>query len=86
MKKTMKASEFKAKCLQVMDEVAETGEGVMITKNGKPVAELVPAKHFEKPLFGSLRGWITVTGDIISPIDEEWDAEKGILLREDEGV
>ena len=84
MKKTMKASEFKAKCLQVMDEVAETGEGVLITKNGKPVAELVPAKHTDKPLFGALKGSITYMGDIVSPIDEEWDAEAGILLREAE--
>jgi prevent-host-death family protein len=84
MKKTMKASEFKAKCLQVMDEVAETGEGVVITKNGKPVAELVPAKRFDKPLFGALKGSITYMGDIISPIDEKWDAEEGILLREDD--
>ena len=84
MKKTMKASEFKAKCLQVMDEVAETGESVLITKNGNPVAELVPARHLDKPLFGALKGWITITGDIVSPIGEEWDAEKGILLREDD--
>ena len=36
--RTIKASEFKAKCLKIMDEVAETGETVLITKNGVPVA------------------------------------------------
>ncbi len=40
--KTIKASEFKATCLQLMDEVAKTGESVVITKNGKPVSLLVP--------------------------------------------
>ena len=39
---TIKASEFKAKCLALMDEVARTGKPVVVTKNGKPVAELRP--------------------------------------------
>ena len=38
--RTMKASEFKAKCLRLMDEVAEDGGEIVITKNGKPVAKL----------------------------------------------
>ena len=38
--RTMKASEFKAKCLGLMDEVAEKGGEIVITKNGKPVAKL----------------------------------------------
>ena len=38
--RTIKASEFKAKCLKLMDEVAENGEEIVITKNGKPVAKL----------------------------------------------
>jgi prevent-host-death family protein len=42
MTRQIKASEFKAKCLALMDEVARTGNPVVITKNGKPVAELVP--------------------------------------------
>ena len=47
---TMKASEFKAKCLALMDEVARTGERIVITKNGEPVAELVPHKKKRSPL------------------------------------
>ena len=38
--RTMKASEFKAKCLKLMDEVAETGEEILITKRGRAVAKL----------------------------------------------
>ena len=41
--KTMAAGEFKARCLQVMDEVRSTRTPVVITKRGKPVAKLVPA-------------------------------------------
>lgn len=44
---TIKASEFKARCLALMDEVARTGKAVLVTKNGKPVAELRP--HRARP-------------------------------------
>ena len=78
MTATMKASEFKAKCLALMDEVAETGNRVVITKNGKPIADLVPhqAAPPRKSAFGILKGEIEIVGDIISPIDVEWDALK----------
>ena len=42
--RTIKASEFKAKCLKLMDEVAENGDEIIITKNGKPVAKLVACR------------------------------------------
>ena len=42
--RTITANEFKAKCLKLMDEVAESGEEIVITKNGKPVAKLSPYK------------------------------------------
>ena len=69
--RTVKASEFKAKCLKLMDEVAESGEPILITKNGKPVARLTAAEP--KSIFGALKGEITFMGDVISPIeDQEW--------------
>lgn len=74
--RTFTASEFKAKCLKIMDEVAETGERVVITKRGKPVAELTQPRELRKSSFGSMRGMITYMGDITSPIDVEWDAMK----------
>ena len=73
--RTVKASEFKAKCLKIMDEVAATGEPVVITKHGVAVAQLVPAVRKPETLFGALKGSILYMGDIISPIDEEWNAE-----------
>ena len=72
----IKASEFKAKCLKIMDEVAETGETVVITKNGIPITELVPAKRRPETLFGAMKGSVTYMGDIVSPIGGEWEAER----------
>ena len=73
--KTIKASEFKAKCLKLMDEVAESGEPLVITKHGKPVAQLTPVPAEQrKSLFGLHKGQGEILGDIISPIDVEWEA------------
>ncbi len=73
--RTMKASEFKAKCLGLMDEVAENGGEIVITKNGKPVAKLTAFHERPKTLFGAGRGRMKILGDIISPIDVEWEAQ-----------
>ena len=75
--RTMKASEFKAKCLKLMDEVAEQGGQIVITKNGRPVSRLVPYRERPKSLFGIDRGRIEILGDIIEPIDVEWEANTG---------
>jgi prevent-host-death family protein len=75
--RTIKASEFKAKCLALMDEVASSGESLLVTKNGKPVAELRPHRPATSALLGILKGKVKITGDIISPIDDvEWEAMK----------
>ena len=73
--RTMKASEFKAKCLKLMDEVAETGEEIVITKHGKPTARLVAYRAAPKSWFGADHGKIEILGDIVSPIDVQWEAE-----------
>ena len=70
--RTMKASEFKAKCLKLMDEVAETGEEIVVTKRGRAVAKLTPLKRRPKTLFGVDRGRIEILGDIVSPMPAEW--------------
>jgi prevent-host-death family protein len=76
MSQTIKASEFKAKCLALMDEVARTGERFVITKNGQPVAELVPHVPKPKNARGIWKGQVEIIGDMMSPIDVEWDAMK----------
>lgn len=74
--KQIKASEFKAKCLRLLDEVAESGEVLVITKNGRAVAEVGPAKKRPKTLFGAHKGMFEIKGDIIEPVDVEWEAMK----------
>jgi len=76
--KTMAAGKFKATCLAVMDEVEKKREPVVITKNGKPVAKLVPIDSKEDPLAVFYFGKGKIVGDIISPIVplEDWDALK----------
>ena len=73
--RTMKASEFKAKCLKLMDEVAESGEEIVITKNGQPVARLVSYRERPKTPFGRDRDRTTIIGGIISPMPAEWFAD-----------
>ena len=70
--RTIKASEFKAKCLKLMDEVAEIGEEIIITKNGKPVAKLTPCQEKRKSWFGRYRDIIQIHDDIVSPMPAEW--------------
>ena len=76
MSRSIKASEFKAKCLKLMDEVAESGDAIVITKHGKPLVELAPFRRKPRHAFGALKGYAEVHGDIVSPVDVEWDAQK----------
>ncbi len=76
--RTLGASDFKAHCLAVLDEVARTGEAVTILKRGKPVARLLPAAgggfgHPQKRLAGT----IEILGDVIGPMlpADAWEAE-----------
>jgi prevent-host-death family protein len=90
---TIAAGEFKAKCLGLIDEVKATGQMVIITKRGKPMARLLPyeapPKKSPESIFGYLRHMGTITGDVVSSefSDEEWEkmaderwerAERGI--------
>lgn len=77
--KTMNASEFKAKCLAILDEVAETGEPLTILKHGRPVAQLVPPTTPRQAYpQHSLRGTMQILGDIISPATDpdDWEANR----------
>jgi len=72
--KILPATEFKARCLSVMEEVRQKREPVLITKRGKPLAKLVPPDEKSNNLIGRLAGAIRITGDIESPIEppEAW--------------
>ena len=72
------AGKFKAQCLAVMDEVHATGEPVIVTKHGKPVIKLIPARAKDDSIFGFMAGKAKILGDIVSPVTpiEDWDALK----------
>jgi antitoxin (DNA-binding transcriptional repressor) of toxin-antitoxin stability system len=65
----MTASALKAKCLQLMDGVAATGEPILITQNDQLICQLVPYRRKPKTLYGALWGSIGITGDLIAPLD-----------------
>ncbi len=76
--RSIKASEFKAKCLAILDEVSRTGEPVLVLKRGRPVARLLPpmmseAKHAQL----TLKGTFEILGDVIEPAVsvDDWEAE-----------
>ncbi len=66
--KRIAAGAFKARCIELIDEVQKTREPLVITKKGRPVAQLVPAHAAPKEIFGCLKGMIEVVEDIESPI------------------
>jgi len=67
------AGEFKARCLQLLDDVAASRKPLVITKFGKPVATLVPMPPPVK-LRGALKGTVLYEGDIVSPLENDWEA------------
>ncbi len=78
--RSIRASEFKAKCLAILDEVERTGEPVTILKRGRPLARLVP------PVAGdeaypqrSLSGTVEILGELLEPVlpVDAWEAESG---------
>jgi prevent-host-death family protein len=73
MDATIGAGEFKAKCLQLIDEVAERRQPLIISKRGRPLAKLVPIES-TRSLFGAMAGSVTHEEDIVSPPDAPWDA------------
>jgi prevent-host-death family protein len=68
------ASDFKAQCLELMDQVHDRHESLVITKYGRPVAKLVPLDEAPIDIVGFMQGTVLDYGDLISPIDEPWDA------------
>lgn len=75
--KKIAAGQFKARCLSIMDRVQKTGEPVLITKRGKPVARLLPAASEPEDVFGYMAGKVKIVGDIVGPITplEDWETK-----------
>ena len=71
--KQIPAAKFKEQCLSLLDEVDP--DGIVITKHGKPVAKLIPFASDSAGLIGSLKGKVTIKGEILST-GLDWDAER----------
>jgi len=71
----VEASEFEAECRRLLDEVAAGDGEIVISKNGRAVCRLVPAEAPKTAPIGKYRDWIDLTGDIVAPVDVEWEAE-----------
>ena len=70
--KQIAAAEFKARCLALLDEVDP--DGIVITKHGRPVARLIPFGSDSASLIGSLKGKVSIKGDVLST-GVDWDAQ-----------
>jgi prevent-host-death family protein len=71
-------SEFKAKCLALLDQVNKTKRPIRVTRFGNPIAEVIPPSSIQgrAAWIGSMKDSIEIVGDIISPANEEgeWEA------------
>lgn len=68
------ASQFKARCLALLDEVAEGGSELVVTKRGRPVAKVVAADE-DVSLHGSVTYNVS-DDELIAPIDVEWESAR----------
>jgi prevent-host-death family protein len=68
------AAQFKAQCLAVMDQVADSGRAVVVTKHGKPVVQITPVQSNENEIFGFMAGKARIVGDIENTIPvSDWN-------------
>ena len=74
--KEIAISEFKTKCLAILDQVQKTRQPIRITRRGRPIAEVGPPKPIDnRDWIGSMKGRMEILGDIVSPASEEDDWE-----------
>jgi len=74
---TISVSKFKATCLEVLRKVRLTGQPVLVTKHGEPVAEIVPPspREVHTSWLGFMHGSVKIHGDIVSPAaEDDWEA------------
>ncbi|MFM7312251.1 MAG: type II toxin-antitoxin system Phd/YefM family antitoxin [Cyanobium sp.] len=74
MRREISASRFKARCFGLMDQVAPDGDVLVITRNGRPVAEPHPFAHSGRVSPFGLHRDIQLLGDVVASLDEPWEA------------
>ena len=69
-------SEFKARCLEILETLRRGGRDLVVTKHGEPIARVVPIRDRE-PLRGMLEGQLEIVGDIVRiDFSDDWEASK----------
>ncbi len=76
MDRKINATAFKAQCLALIDEVAESGEPITITKRGKAKVTIVAVREKPKTLWGATKGTFKILGDIVGPVDDDYDEDR----------
>jgi len=67
MDRKINAAAFKARCLKLIDEVAESGEPITVTKRGKAKVQIIAVREKPKTLIGATKGTFKILGDIVGP-------------------
>jgi prevent-host-death family protein len=85
--KSVAISAFKARCLTLLEDVARTGEPLLVTKRGKPLARITPSDNSRSSSpQDTLRHTVETLGDIIAPVTSPaaWNATRGVVLTQDD--
>jgi prevent-host-death family protein len=80
MDRKINAAAFKARCLKLIDEVAESGEPITVTKRGKAKVQIIAVREKPKTLWGATKGTFKIVGDIVGPIDDDYDEDRRLRL------
>src|ERR1700757_4863113 len=80
MDRKINAAAFKAQCLKLIDEVAESGQPITVTKRGKAKVQIVAVREKPKTLIGATKGTFKIIGDIVGPIDDDYDEDRRLRL------
>lgn len=76
MKQKIAISEFKSHCLEILSGLEKSQSSIIITKRNRPIATVSAFPKSSPSIFGMFKDQIEIKGDIISPINDEWEVEK----------
>ena len=75
--KQIPVTQFKARCLKLLDQVSKSGQPLVITNRGKPLARVTRAVTERRPLMGGMRGTAEVVGDIVYfDTSDDWESNR----------
>ena len=72
---TVPVTEFKAKCLRLLNDVEKKGDRIIITKRGRPVAQVGPTPAAVHSLRGTWKGRVEILGDVVNFHDDPWGVD-----------